>query len=55
MHAPLSLTLIALAIISIPVVLGIMLLAYLWEKIHGGQPVKLIRGMDFEKMGMLAT
>ncbi len=52
---PLGAVLAAIAIASIPVVLGLFLLAYLWERAHGGQPVKLAQGMDFAKLGMLAA
>ncbi len=38
--------LIVLAIASIPVVLAFFLLAYLWERAHGGNPVSLCEGCD---------
>jgi hypothetical protein len=46
--------LIIVSIAFIPLILGLVLLAYLWEKLHGGEPIRLTRGMDFKKLGMLA-
>ncbi len=42
--------LIVLAIASIPVVLAFFLLAYLWERAHGGNPVRLCEGCDLSAL-----
>jgi hypothetical protein len=46
----LGVLLIVLAIASIPIVMSFFLLAYLWEKAHGGNPVKLCKGCDLEAL-----
>ena len=46
----LGVLLIVLAIASIPVVLAFFLAAYLWEKAHGGSPVRLCKGCDLEAL-----
>jgi uncharacterized protein YneF (UPF0154 family) len=50
MNVSLGLLLIVLAIVSIPIVLGFFLAAYLWEQAHGGAPVKLTRGFNLDEL-----
>ncbi len=46
----LSVLLIVLALASIPIVLTFFLAAYLWERAHGGESVKLCEGCDLKAL-----
>ncbi len=50
----LSLIIVAIAILSIPIVLALFMGAWLFEEMHGGSHVAFCKGCDFKKMGMLA-
>ena len=50
MNFSLGVLLIVLAIASIPIVLGFFLLAYLWEKAHGGEAIRLCEGCDLDAL-----
>ena len=44
---------LTVALIGLPIFLLLCLMAYLYEQAHGGNPVKLTRGLDLNQLGIV--